>query len=107
MANVFTNGLVRDVGTSPITIYTVPANKKSIIIELDVCNKINAAIQVDAFITSAGQDFFLVKNAPIPVGGTLQVISGQKIVLKSNEVLKIVSNAVTSVDAVASILEDV
>jgi hypothetical protein len=107
MANVFTNGLVRDVGTSPVNIYTAPANKKSIVIELDVCNKTNAAIQVDTYITSAGNDFYLVKNAPIPAGGTLQLISGQKIVLKANEILKVVSNTATSVDAVASILEDV
>ena len=49
MANVFTNGLARDVGTSPATIYTTPASKKSIVIELDVCNKINAAICFNYF----------------------------------------------------------
>ncbi len=107
MANVFTNGLARDVGTSPATIYTTPASKKSIVIELDVCNKINAAIQVDAYITSSGSDFYLVKSAPVPAGGTLQLISGQKIVLKANEILKVVSNTATSVDVVASVLEDV
>ena len=107
MANVFTNGLQRDIGTSPVSIYTTPANKKSIVIELDVCNKINAAIQIDAYITSSSNDFYLVKNAPIPAGGTLQVIAGQKIVLKANEILKVVSNTATSVDVVASILEDV
>lgn len=107
MANTFTNGLQRDIGTSPVTIYTTPANKKSIVIELDVCNKINAAIQIDAYITSSGNDFYLVKNAPVPAGGTLQVISGQKIVLKNTEILRVVSNTAASVDVVASILEDV
>lgn len=107
MANVFTNGLQRDIGTTPITIYTCPANKKSILIELDVCNKTNANVQVDAYITSSGSDFYLIKNAPIPAGGTLQVVSGQKIVLKNSELIKVVSNTSTSVDVVASILEDV
>lgn len=107
MANVFTNGLVRDIGTSPVNVYITPASKKSIIIELDVCNKLSASIQVDAFITSSGNDFYLVKGAPIPAGGTLQLISGQKMVLKANEILKVVSNTATSVDAIASILEDV
>jgi len=107
MANVFTNGFQRDIGTTPITIYTCPANKKSILIELDVCNTTNANVQVAAYITSGGQDFHLVKNAPIPAGGTLQVISGQKIVLKNSEIVKVVSNTATSVDVVASILEDV
>ena len=55
----------------------------------------------------------IVRNAPIPVGGTLKVISGQKLVLEGkpsgnnhDKILAYCTSA-NSVDCVASVLEDV
>lgn len=107
MANVFKNALARDIGTSAVTLYSAPASKNSICIELDVCNTTNSAVSCSAFITKGGADYYIVKNAPVPVGGTLQIIAGQKIVLSDQDAIKIISTATTSLDAVASILEDV
>jgi hypothetical protein len=107
MANVFKNALQRDIGTTPVTMYSAPASKNSIVIELDVCNTSNAAVTVNAYISRSGSDYYLVKNAPVPTGGTLQIISGQKIVLTNTDALKVVSNTSTSIDAIASILEDI
>jgi len=107
MANVFKNALARDIGTSAATLYSAPASKNSIVIELDVCNTTQSSVFCSAFITKGGADYYIVKNAPVPVGGTLQIISGQKIVLSNLDAIKIISTATTSLDAVASILEDV
>ena len=54
----------------------------------------------------------VVKDAPIPVGGTLKVISGQKLVLESavasaNDKLYAYCTSANEVDAIASVLEDV
>ena len=54
----------------------------------------------------------MVKDAPIPVGGALKVISGQKLVLESdssgvNDKLFAYTSAASSVDVIASVLEDV
>jgi hypothetical protein len=49
----------------------------------------------------------LVKQAPVPVGGSLQVIAGQKIVLSNTDALKVVSSVASSIDVVGAILEDV
>ena len=54
----------------------------------------------------------MVKDAPIPVGGALKVISGQKLVLESdssgvNDKLYAYTSAASSVDVIASVLEDV
>ena len=54
----------------------------------------------------------VVKDAPIPVGGTLKVISGQKLVLESsaansNDKLYAYCTSANDVDAIASVLEDV
>jgi len=107
MANVFKNELKKNVGTSPTVVYTSPTNISSIIIELDVCNTTNGAVQVDVLITSATIDYYVVKNAPVPVGGALQVISGQKIVLQAGDSVSVRSNTASAIDVVASILEDV
>jgi len=54
----------------------------------------------------------MVKDAPVPVGGALKVISGQKLVLESdssgvNDKLFAYTSAASSVDVIASVLEDV
>ena len=54
----------------------------------------------------------IVKDAPVPVGGTLKVISGQKLVLESsaassNDKLYAYCTSANDVDAIASVLEDV
>ena len=54
----------------------------------------------------------VVRDAPVPVGGSLKVISGQKLVIESqhanvNDKIFVSASAATSVDCIASVLEDV
>lgn len=107
MANTFKNELRRNIGSAGTEVYVAPVSKKSIIIELDVCNTTNGAVSCDAFITSSSLDYYIVKNAPVPVGGSLQVIAGQKIVLEAGDSLSVRSSVASSLDVIASILEDV
>lgn len=107
MANTFKNALAKDVGTTAVSVYSAPSGKKSIAIELDVCNTTSSGVTVDAYITSGGVNYYIVKTTPVPVGGSLQVISGQKIVLSDGDTLKVVSNTAASLDVVTAILEDV
>lgn len=76
-------------------------------IELDLCNTTQGAVTASVYITSGGNDYYVVKNAPVPVGGSLQVIAGQKIVLFNLDTISVVSSAGTSLDVIGSILEDV
>ena len=50
---------------------------------------------------------YVVRAAPIPIGGALKVIAGQKLVLEAQDKLYCTASAASSVDAIASILEDV
>lgn len=50
---------------------------------------------------------YVVRAAPIPIGGALKVIAGQKLVLEGQDKLYCTASAASSVDAIASILEDV
>ena len=54
----------------------------------------------------------VVKEAPVPVGGALKVISGQKLVLESatasaNDKIYAYCSSASNVDVIASVLEDV
>jgi hypothetical protein len=107
MANTFKNALARNVGTTAVTLYSAPSAKNSICIELDVCNTTSSGVTADVYITSGGNNYYIVKQAPVPVGGSLQVIAGQKIVLSNLDSLKVLSSVASSLDVVGAILEDV
>lgn len=113
MANNFKNSFATSVSTnsaSPTTVYTANNGSavNSILIELDVANTGTSAVQATVMIydSSADAEFHIVKNAPIPAGGALKVVSGQKIVLNGDDEVRVYATAAT-VDVVASILEDV
>ncbi len=106
MANDFKG--VQKVGvTSVTTVYTAPSSNDSIILEIDIANTTTGACttSVEVLDTSASTDAFLVKDAPIPAGGALQVIAGQKVVLETGDSIRVTASA--ACDVVCSILEDV
>ena len=106
MANDFKG--VQSVGvTSVTTVYTAPASKDSIILELDIANTTASAVTASAEVldSSASTDAHIVKDAPIPAGSSLQVISGQKVILETGDSIRVTASG--ACDVVCSILEDV
>ena len=113
MANNFKNAFATSVSTnsgSPTDVYTANNGSavNSILIELDIANTGTSAATVTVLVrdSSASTAYHLVKNAPVPVGSALKVVSGQKIVLNGNDKVQVYATANT-VDVIASVLEDV
>ena len=114
MANEFTNAIVQNVnhvaGTGSV-LYTTLAGKTCIMLELDVANTssgvIEASVEILDRAVSTTAWRYLVKNAPVPAGGSLMVIAGQKIVLKPLDSVRVTSSVNPGMDVVAAILEDV
>ena len=110
MANEFRCRTIKNVnavaGTGSL-LYATPDGKSSIMLELDIANTTSAVVEasVQIFDTSATTSAYIVKNAPVPAGGSLMVIAGQKIVLEPTDIVKV--TATGAVDVVAAILEDV
>ena len=50
---------------------------------------------------------YVVRDAPIPIGGALKVIAGQKLVLEAQDSLFVTASSASSIDAIGSILEAV
>lgn len=107
MANQFKGVQKVGVTTTPETVYTAPASKDSIILELDIANTTSSSVTASAEVldNSAGTDAFIVKDAPVPAGSSLQVISGQKVILETGDSIRVTASG--ACDVVCSILEDV
>ena len=107
MANSFKIKTDTAVGTSPATIYTCPAATQTTIIGLSISNIVASQITVDVQLeNNDGDNIYLVKAAPVPVGSALVVVGGdQKVVMEASDVLKVTTNTASSGDVALSILE--
>ena len=108
MASNFTRKLSRNIGTSPTSVgtYTVAASTQVTIIGLSLANVAATQVNVTVEIFDGVNSTRIVKDAPIPVGGSLVAIGGeQKVVLVTGDSVRITSNTASSVDAALSLLE--
>lgn len=103
MANAFKNYIAASV-TTQTSVYTTPSATQTTVIGLNVANTNASAASVDIQVTSGATTIYIVKGAPIPVGGALVAVGGdQKLVLEAADVLKVTSTV--TVDVSVSVLE--
>lgn len=106
MANTFKSYANKNVGTSAATVYTCPSATQTTLIGLSMANTSASPITTDAYVTRSAVNYYLVKGATVPVGGSLVIVGGdQKVVLQASDVLYVVNSAASSGDAFASLLE--
>ena len=114
MANTFkikTNDAMPTSAGTPLTLYTVPGSTTAIVLGLMLCNVHTSQVTVDVHIESDTSDtetnanVHAIKDAPIPVGSTLEVMSGNKVVLQATDVLKIDCDVAAKIDATLSVME--
>ena len=122
MANDFKRFTKPDVGTSTgasaDAVYTVPAGAgstalESIVIGITLANKHTSGITASVFLDNedGSNDVYIVKNATIPAGSSLEVMSGNKLVVQNDgsnaDVLRVESSRASSLDSTITVLEDV
>ena len=111
MANTFkidTKSSVSNSGTGSTDTNVVTAGGSATLVLLSclVSNKTASSAQVDVFlVTNSGDDVFLIKNAPVPAGSSLEIISGSKIIMESSDILRVRANTATALDVGVSYLE--
>ena len=119
MANDFKRFCVPNVSNSSnSTLYAVPAGAssaalESIVIGITMANKTSSGITASIFIDNedGSNDVYIVKDASIPAGASLEVMSGNKLVLQNDgtngDNLEALASADNSLDVTVSVLEDV
>ena len=76
------------------------------IVGIMLSNVHTSAINVSCYINDGTNDIYLVKDAPIPVGGSLQVLDGgAKFVVQSGDSLYVVSDPASSLDVWVSAVD--
>ena len=111
MANTFkvkTKLNITSSSGSPDTIYTVPSSTTAVIVGLTLANTSASGSSITCTFkleNNDGDNITLLKNAPIPAGGSLEVMSGNKIVMEASDILKAYASASSSMDCALSLME--
>lgn len=100
MANTFKNYTSASVGTSPVTVYTVPSATTAVLIGCNIANRTASSINVDVQLGST----YIVKGAPVPAGSALGILDG-KIIAEATETITVTSDTASSADVILSALE--
>ena len=107
MANTFKNRTLRAVGTSATDVgAVVAASTQTTLIGMTMANITSGVIIVTATLNYGTNTTHIVKDAPIPTGGSLILLGGdQKVVLMTGDKVIVTSNTASSVDVIMSFLE--
>ena len=122
MANDFKRFAKPSVGTSTgasaDSVYSVPAGAgssalESIIIGITLANKTSTGVTASVFLDNedGSNDVFIVKDATVPAGSSLEIMSGNKLVVQNDgsnaDVIRISCGTGSALDAIVTVLEDV
>ena len=106
MAQDFERNIARNVGTAAVTMRT--ANSDDALIGINIANVTTSQINMDVFINDGSNDYYIVKDAPIPAGSALQALDGgAKVVMQASDVLKVQSDTASSADVWVSVVDTI
>ena len=117
MANTFkvvTFAAEPNAAGSPYTIYTTPGSTTTVVIGLILTNINTSQVttEVELVSTSSGGGraanngtSFLVKDAPIPVGSSLELLTGGKVILETGDLLRVDCSVADKLSGTLSIME--
>ena len=104
MAQDFTRHIARSTGTSGSTIFT--ADSDDAVISLRLANITSGTIVADVFITTGGNNYYLVKAISIPTGSSVELIDGaSRFVMISGDALKVDCDTDNALDVWCSVVD--
>jgi len=99
-------------------VYTAPSSTTTVVLGLTLANIHTAQVTTDVYLVSdtgsrggatgslvANGNSLIVKGAPIPVGGALELMSGNKIVLETTDQIVIDCSVADKLSGTLSIME--
>lgn len=111
MANTFKVSTKADLLTSLISntatnVLTAGATATHVLLSILVSNKTGTSADVDVYLVPAsGDEIYIIRNAPVPAGSSLEIISGSKIIMEPSAVLRARADTASSLDLSISYLE--
>lgn len=107
MAQDFERTLTKDIDAS-LTDIRATSDSDDTVVGLRLINTSTSTITADVAITQNDNTVlaYIIKNAPIPSGSSLELIDGgAKIVLQSGDKLRAKSDATDSMDTIVSVVD--
>ncbi len=107
MATAFKNSITGIIGTESHRVYICPGSTTATVIGLSLANISSSEVTANVLvIANTSFQAHMIRNAPVPVGGTLVVVGGdQKVVLEAADEIRVKGGASASLSAVLSVLE--
>ena len=114
MANTFkvkTNANMPGICWDTFDIIHLSTSTTTIVLGLLLCNNdtsqrtVDVKIESDTSDTETNETVFITKDTPVPATSSLEIMSGNKIVLQATDVLKVDSDVAGKIDATLSIME--
>lgn len=107
MATFFRNIVIPQVGITPTQIIQTGAGNRATIIGFSLANLLEEAIQISILLTdSASTTGYYLKDIIIPPFQTLRAVNGgEKLIMTTENELKVVSSKPDSVDVLVSFVE--
>ncbi len=92
--------------STAMTVYTAPAATTTVVLGITLANITTSTIYATVLIeNNDGDNVNFLKGVPIPTGSSIEVMSGNKLILETSDVLKVQSDTANSLDTSLSIME--
>ena len=92
MAQDFRRLTKRNIGSGGITVHTFTTGYHAIVGIRCANTNASASTNLSVYINDGSYDYYLIKDAPIAAGSSLELIDGgAKIIVQASDILKIVS----------------
>ena len=92
---------------SPTTLRAA-ADSDDAIIGIRCSNTSSTSVNVTVYVENSSTNYHIIKDAPIPSGGSLELIDGgSKVVLQSGDAVKAFASAASSIDVITSVVDTI
>ena len=117
MANTFkvvTIAAEPNAAGTPYTIYTTPSSTTTVILGLVLANihtsQVTAEVEIVSDTSGGGRaatngTSFVIKDAPIPVGSSLELLAGNKVILETTDAIRVDCSVADKLSGTLSIME--
>ena len=107
MAQNFRNQITRNTGTSAVDILA-QADSYDTVIGIRCANTAGTSVNISVYVKNGSDTYFIIKDAPIPTGGSLELIDGgSKVVLQTGDSVEAYASAASSVDIITSVVDTI
>jgi hypothetical protein len=112
MAQNFKREMLKAVGSTSAPLTATDSNDT--LVGISCANRIAQQIIFSAYILTGGvpdvlaNRYYVIKDAPLPAGSSLQILDGgAKMVLQNTDILRFISDTADSLDVIVSRVDDI